>query len=342
MPGLSIYQAQILVAQATDLAQLPEEELQAKARIAAAGQDLEALWALTEAYLLLKGKRGRRVSQHTLRNYRRGLVQFLVWAGEKEVKLLTPRPNMGESYVRWLEQGYVPDNSRSRVRQEGRLQRSTVQTHLSSVRNLYAALRWAGATESTPFADVRPSPDGIPKHLKRKAYSDEAVELLISQAEADKDLEALVIVLLAAHSGLRNFEIGTLRRSDLHLDVPTEEVPYAVVTGKGDRREEVELSRRTEDALRRYLAYLPYGELLLPHTTSAHLSRKLRALAARAGVEYKDRQLHGLRHSAGTRTYMQAGDLGAVQQKLRHKDPSSSAIYIDYAAARKRGFNRDW
>lgn len=329
-----------LVRRAGRLAELEPEPLRAFAVRAASERDEATLWELLEAHLLLKGKKGVRVSALTLRNYRLGLVQFLVWAESAGVTLLHPRANMGDAYVRWLEGEYTPQRRRERPGDPPHLQRSSVQVHLSAARNLYAALRWANATDAAPFTDVRPSPDGVPRHLKRKAYSDEAVERLLAVAEEEGDQEAALIVLLAGHAGLRNAEIGGLLRQDVHVEDLDD--PYLVVTGKGNRREEVPCSLRLAQALRRWLAEVPGGPRVLLHHSRPYLSGKVRDLARRADVEWERRELHGLRHTAGTRVYEQEGDLGAAQQFLRHRDPSSTTVYVDYARARKRKLSRDW
>lgn len=146
-----------------------EAEIRRRAVTAARDMDTAALWDLLEANLILNGLVGAKVSPHTPRAYRKGLSTFLEFAQTAGVQLLRPRLNHGAAYARWLEgQGYNT---------------STVRVRLAAARKLFAALRWAGATDATPFADVRPAPDPVPRTEKRKPYSQGEVETLLHRAD---------------------------------------------------------------------------------------------------------------------------------------------------------------
>nr|WP_246581022.1 tyrosine-type recombinase/integrase [Deinococcus aestuarii] len=83
-----------------------------------------------------------------------------------------------------------------------------------------------------------------------------------------------------------------------------------------------------------------YGPHVLPIRTRQGVEKALGRVCDQAGVRYQRREVHSLRHSAGTRTYAESGDLLAVRDTLRHRDVSSSQIYLDYAKAAKK-VNRD-
>ena len=213
-----------------------EGEIRRRAVTAARDMNVAALWDLLEANLILNGLVGAKVSPHTLRAYRKGLSTFLEFAQTAGVQLLRPRPNHGAAYARWLEgQGYNT---------------STVRVRLAAARKLFAALRWAGATDATPFADVRPAPDPVPRTEKRKPYTQGEVETLLRRA----DLEEKVILLLGAHAGLRVSEIAGLRRADIHLQG---EHPHLMVTGKRQKRQGVPLSQSLQQVLQAWLAGTP-------------------------------------------------------------------------------------
>jgi len=139
-------------------AHLSEEERKRTAALAVARQDLDLLWALTEAHLTLYGGQGARVSPLTLRSYRTGVRVFLTWAGHEALSLLRPKRDTGAAYVRFLEgQG---------------LEASTVRVRMAAARAFYQALRWADLTDARPFAEVRAAPDRTPRHEKRKPYTE--------------------------------------------------------------------------------------------------------------------------------------------------------------------------
>lgn len=311
-----------LQARAQAWADLDEGELRRRAVEAARDGDAGALWGMMEAHLLLHGLAGARVSTHTLRAYRKGLDVFLKYAQDAGVQLLRPRPNHGAAYVRWLEaQGFST---------------SSVRVRLAASRKLFAALRWAGATDSTPFADVRPAPDPVARTEKRKPYSESEVRSLLQHA----DMEEQVILLLGAHAGLRVSEIAGLQRRDVHLGG---EQPHLMVTGKRQKRQGVPVSRSLGTALERWLGATPnLGPRVVSGGSSDYIQDRVKAVCARSGVAYSRRQVHGLRHSAGTRIYTDTQDLLAVRDHLRHADITSSEIYVEYARKLKESPATRW
>ena len=311
-----------LQAGAQALAGLDGAELRRRAVQAARDQDEASLWELLEAHLILNGLSGAKASPHTLRAYRKGLTTFLEFAAAAGVQLLRPRPNHGVAYARWLEgQGYST---------------STVRVRLAAARKLFAALRWAGATDATPFADVRAAPDPVPRTEKRRPYTDSEIELLLKAS----DPEEKVILLLGAHAGLRVSEIAGLQRADVHLEGET---PHLIVTGKRQKRQSVPLSRSLHQALAHWLAATSgVGPQVISARKVSYVQERIRALCARTGVPYSRRQVHGLRHSAGTRVYAETGDILAVRDHLRHADITSSEIYVEYARQGRKSVVGEW
>jgi integrase/recombinase XerC len=55
---------------------------------------------------------------------------------------------------------------------------------LAAAKAFYAALRWSGATDSSPFADVKAALDKTPAWVKREAYTLTEVHWLIRVSEA--------------------------------------------------------------------------------------------------------------------------------------------------------------
>ncbi|GGK34100.1 hypothetical protein GCM10008955_30210 [Deinococcus malanensis] len=113
---------------------------------------MDALWAMLEGYLPHHGPRG--ASTETLKTYKTGMTKFIGWAQDNAVSLLRPRRNMSSGYVGWLLETQ-------------RLSASTGRTYVAAARNLYVALRWAGATKADPFHDVRVAPERTAPEEKR-------------------------------------------------------------------------------------------------------------------------------------------------------------------------------
>jgi site-specific recombinase XerD len=154
---------------------------------------------LLEAYLATYGAAGARLSPHTLRSYRCGLLAFLEYANSHAFNLIRPGRDAGARWLRALE---AEGNSAS-----------TVRVRLAAMRMLYRALRWAGASEADPFADVQAAKDHTAAWDKRSPHLHADVERLISAA----GLKDRVLVFLCAHGVLRVSEAIALSWADIDL-----------------------------------------------------------------------------------------------------------------------------
>jgi integrase/recombinase XerC len=296
-----------------------EERLRRYAVQAAAERDVERLWLLCEAYMTLHGKAGVATSKHTYRAYRRGVVELVaLWQGES---ILRPSRDAGTMYVQRLRAGdrETPDAPagpprRGRRPTRGPLAPATVELRVAAARMLYAALRWAGATERDPFRDVGSlrGPTREEDVMGSKVYTEfELVEILAHAA----DPQERVIVLLGAHGGLRVSEMLALRWDEIDLEAKR----LLVRGGKGGKDGLVGLTPKLAEALRGAEREMLVGvrrPTVLLLRSQFGVYRRLRRLCDRAGVRF--RGVHGLRHAAGTGLYHQTGDLGQVQDHLRH------------------------
>lgn len=283
---------------------MASDERRRRAVAACQEHDATTLWAITDAWLTLHGKRGALVSAYTRRNYRQG-VEALVLAWRQE-NLLHPGRDAAALWIRGME--------------TTGLAASTITVRLAAARALYRALRWAGATTDDPLADVRPAADPTPKWEKREPYAPADIEILL--ATADPHDKALV--LLGAHGGLRVSEMLDLVRGDLQLGRATLQVRQ----GKGNKARTVALSAALVTALQ---AILPAesDSYLFPYRSTVQARNRLHALCTKTGVPW--RGIHALRHACGTRLYRQTHDIHLVSHHLGHADISTTQIYVKFA-----------
>lgn len=300
---------------------LTEEELRREAMRAANERDLEALWRVTEAYIVTKGRKRARTSPATLSSYRVGLERLLKhWEGEN---LLRPSRDAADRYVVELQEGKHGDRP---------LDPGTIQVRLAAARAVYKALRWTGATEAAPFADVAAPPNETEPEDRRTAYAEAEVEKLYHVAD---ELGA-VLIALGADAGLRAQEMLDLLWTDVNLTAGA----LRVRSGKGRKKRTVRLTGDALHALQTWKA-LSASERVFPFTTTAAARYRLRSLCRLAGVEY--RGLHALRHYCGTWTYRESGDLNVPRKHLGHSNVSTTTIYakmdsrtLEAALARRR------
>lgn len=294
---------------------LSEGERRRRATAAAAVHDGPALAALADAYLTLRGRAGARVSAHTRRAYRTGILALV--ADWQEQPLLHPNHDAGAAWVRGLEAaGASPSTARVRV---------------AGARLLYRALRWARATEADPFADAKAAPDPTAPHDKRRPYAPQEIEALLAVA----DPRDTAMLLLGAHAGLRVAEACALEWADVDLRGGA----LVVAAGKGGKRRRVVASGSLQRALAELAgAGTPSGRVM---PISAGVARERMArLAARAAVPY--RGYHALRHAAGTRAAKEGLGLEGIASFLGHSNVNTTRVYqhwADESVARTVG---DW
>lgn|SRR5690554_1649434 len=324
---------------------LSEAALRRFAVTAANERDEEALWELMQAHLTLRGLSGVTTSAHTLRAYRRGLHELLVmWQGEN---LLRPSRDAGPLYVQRLRAGdraavlqAEPAGARrGRSVKAGPLSHATVSLRVAAGRALYDALAWAGATEADPFRDVRMgrSTTRAEDNESTRVYTEfELIELLA----AAKDQQERVILLLGSHGGLRVSEMLSLTWDDVDLKGGE----LRVVEGKGAKTARVAVSPKLAEGLHVYKRAMEASgearETVLELRSQFGIYNRLRRLCDRAEVTFKG--VHALRHAAGTRLYRQTGDLGQVQDHLRHSTLDMARHYAKADRRRLRASLDSW
>ena len=337
------------IVRASRLQRLTDDALRRFAVTAATERDVDALWQLVEAHLTLRGASGVGTSSHTLRAYRRGIHELVtLWQGEN---LLRPGRDAGPLYVQRLLSGDRHElvasgpasGRRGRRVKEGPLSPATVSLRVAAARALYDALAWARATEAVPFRDVRigKTSQALDRAPSTRLYTEFE---LIALYEAAKDLQETVILLLGSHGGLRVSEMLRLAWAD--VDLRTGEL--LVREGKGGKTATVALTPRLAEALMAYKRHTSVHRSVVVRQRSTVLElrsqygiyNRLRAVCSRADVPFKG--IHALRHSAGTRLYQQTGDLGQVQDHLRHATLDMARRYARSDVRKLRASLDDW
>ncbi|MCA9835492.1 MAG: site-specific integrase [Trueperaceae bacterium] len=311
-------------------ASLSSEDLKRLAAKAVLERDHETLWDLTRAYMFLHGAKGGKVSKHTLKSYRRGVLDLLEsWQHEN---LLRPGRDAGVLYIRTLETEPKAETGKP-------LSPATVEVKLAAARTLYKALRWSGVSEAVPFENVKPAADPTPDWEKRQPYTVREVDALLELADPSEK----VMVLLGAHAGLRISEMVGLSWSDIDWSRSS-----LKVLGKGGKRASVTMSARLEVELKRLRQLqderkrtAQAADKVLPWASDRARGR-FKELCQLAGVTYDDKAVHGLRHGAGTRYYAQTKDLGRVASHLRHENIQTTRVYAKLADEAIKDDLKDW
>lgn len=262
-------------------------------------KDLGALWALLQYHQQLQGKR----SAHTLSAYKASTRAYLKWIFSRSPSLLlNPEPDTSTEYLRHLEaRGLSP---------------ASVNAHRAAIVALYRALRWTTATDADPYRDTQGVRDPTPRAEKREPYSMAEIQTLLNASNPTER----VMLLLMALCGLRISEALALDWQDVDLKAGV----LTVIKGKGGKKARVVVPPQVVDELR---ALGPAQSLVLGWKDPVTIRRRLKKLCEHTGVRYTGREVHGLRHTAGTLMYARTKNLRAVAQHLRHSQLDTAAIY---------------
>lgn len=279
----------------------------------------------------------RKLSLHTLDNYRRDLEQLNDFLAKHH-----PAGELGS-----LTQADIR-RCTSQLHARG-LSPSSIARKLSAWRGLFAWLAHHQTVAANPVDGVR-APKRI-KALPKALGVDDAVRLVSSTLTGDdrsvtRDACNKAMFELLYSSGLRVAELISL---DLH-HVKTaghESIGWVAldegeltVTGKGSKRRSVPIGAAAVTALRDWLAVRPQLQRTNPdddayalflsarghRITAREVQRRIKAHAQSLGIPANVHP-HVLRHSFASHVLQSSGDLRAVQEMLGHASIASTQVY---------------
>ena len=255
----------------------------------------------------------RRLSVHTLSNYRRDLEGLIARIGD--TPLSSVQVHDVRRYVAQLHAAGLGPRSLARM--------------LSAWRGFYRYLARDHGFTDNPCAGVR-----APRSAKRLPHAlspDEANRLLDAEAKTHLAMRDKAMVELFYSSGLRLSELTGLAPSDVNRAEGT-----VRVTGKGAKTRIVPVGTQALGALDAWLAaraQMPghdpaalfvnrLGRRLAPRS----VQQRLKVWALERGVGTRVHP-HVLRHSFASHVLQSSGDLRAVQEMLGHASISTTQVY---------------
>ncbi len=259
----------------------------------------------------------RRLSPHTVSNYRRDLQRITAWC-------------MQQGITAWGELQQYQLRRFVAARHRHGISGKSLQRELSALRGLYRYLLREGEAENSPAQGLRAPKSG--QRLPVTLDADQLDSLLRDPGDGPLELRDLAAMELFYSSGLRLAELVALDLGaiDLEGDADLE------VTGKGNRGRHVPVGRKAREAIKRWLAVR--SSLAAAEETALFVSRRGRRIHPRtlqqrlhrwAVLHGANRGLHPhmLRHSFASHLLESSGDLRAVQELLGHSDISTTQIY---------------
>lgn len=260
----------------------------------------------------------RRLSAHTVENYRRDLASLTGLAGKNDPQTLDS-PQIRHFIAKLHGQG---------------LSAKSLARRLSAWRGFYRFACKRLGFPRNPCVDLRPpkSRRALPEMLS----PDHCAQMLDRPPESALEIRDKAMFELFYSAGLRLAELVSLDL--LLLDLASGE---ATVTGKGSKTRLVPVGEKARESLTAWLATRAgmagadekavfvnrHGRRLSTRQIQLRLDR----WAIKAGLPMHVHP-HMLRHSFATHVLQSSGDLRAVQEMLGHANISTTQVYthLDY------------
>ncbi len=258
----------------------------------------------------------RRVSSHTVFNYRRDLNKLNHYLGNHSIpKWCDVKPVMAR--------GFAGESYRSG------LSSSSIARMLSAARTFYRYLMREKVVQSNPFDGVS-APKGSRK-LPKILTAEQAIKLVEISGDDTLAVRDRAILELFYTSGIRLQELVSLDLTDVNLGEA-----IMRVLGKGSKTRIVPIGSHAVDALRNWLTRR--SEWAAAEEQAFFVTRRgtrptTRAIQQRIQVRAVEQGMpmgvhpHMLRHSFATHVLESSGDIRAIQEFLGHANLSTTQIY---------------
>lgn len=259
----------------------------------------------------------RRLSQHTVNNYRRDLTQLIDFCqGQERSHWHAIKPADLRQFIAFLHRKGLSSRS--------------IQRMLSATRSLYQYLIRQGLAETNPAQAVQ-----APKAEKRlpSTLDVDQMNALLDQTQPDTFVACRdrAIMELFYSSGLRLAELASLNLRDIDFG---DQLVH--VTGKGNKDRVCPVGSAAIKALQDWLEKRDQtGFFDQPAVFITQQGRRLgvRSIQKRLSFWGKKQGIsdrvhpHRLRHAFASHMLESSGDLRAVQELLGHSDISTTQIY---------------
>lgn len=189
----------------------------------------------------------------------------------------------------------------------------TRRSHRAALISFYAWAQAVGHMSTNPAALLPPVTPA--QHFPRPAP-----EQIVADAITAAPPRVRLMLMLAAHQGLRRAEIARVHTDDVQ---PDPRGFLLTVYGKGARIRLIPLA----DPIARAILAHPRG-FVFPGQDSGHLSPAYVGKLMSAALP-EHWTAHTLRHRFATRAYAGSRDLLAVQALLGHAQPETTKRYVD-------------
>jgi len=258
----------------------------------------------------------RRVSRHTLSNYRRDINHLIEFCDQ-------------HGHADWNEINDTDIRQHVSQRHRRGLSGKSLQRELSAIRSFYRFLMSESHVKQNP-AELVQAPKS-PRKLPETLDADTVTQLVEFEAKTDLEIRDRTILELFYSSGLRLAELVGLNLCDIDKHEKILEV-----TGKGNKTRRVPIGRHALSAMEKWfdvrLKIVDINEPALFVTqkgkrlSARAIQQRMKLWQQKQGIDVRVYP-HLLRHSFASHVLESSQDLRAVQELLGHANISTTQIY---------------
>lgn len=269
-------------------------------------KDRRSLQRSVDTFLTAKKIDG--LSPKTLKNYREMLAAFVTAVDKPAARITTDdiRGYIGQLAARGLRD-------------------SSIQTHINTLRSLFAWLELEDAIKRNPMRKIKSLK--IDRLSARRPLEPEEMERL---RDGCKTYKERAMVEFLASTGCRLSEVVGIRADQIDWQRRS-----VTVLGKGHKERTVYFSVCAKLMLQEYISNRRGGMALFSSSRAPYdpmspraVEKSLQRIGERAGIA-KRVHPHILRHTFATEALRGGMDLTIIQRLLGHTDPKTTLIYAE-------------
>lgn len=218
-------------------------------------------------------------------------------------------------------------NFREQLKKEHSL--STVNTYLISTRNFFKWLEYENI-----YKDITKNLKGVTvsREHKREPLSLEQAQLVLANVKNSKEK---VMILLGLCCGCRANEICNIQLSDF-VTKGDKTLLYLLGKGRSGKVDYVVVDDLLQQEIQKYIKEYNITNYLFTSdykkdgskVTNKTIRYIIKNAFRRVGIDDVKYSTHSLRHSFATFAIQNGADIRQVQQSLRHRELSTSMIYL--------------
>jgi len=210
---------------------------------------------------------------------------------------------------------------------------STINLCLSVVRTFYKSLLERGVIDTDPTVVMKNVKES--KALKKSALSKDQIHSILAYLSNDTSINAQrnrTLFILLAMNGLRVSEAANLEITDFGLE-NGKRVAYLKRKGYEDKSNFVVLQDKTYDVIMDLVGTRTEGAVFVSYRsksamTGGELSRIIKTIYRRCGIDSSKITAHSLRHSFSIMALTGGASLMALSRSLNHANVSTTQRYL--------------